>query len=66
MHWDKNRLLHKCPSQNDHNNIQMIHLKNASEATDVHSVLVCIPSIAHIMLPHVLDEVDLLETLWSG
>lgn len=25
-----------------------------------------IPSIAHIMLPHVLDEVDLFEALWSG
>lgn len=25
-----------------------------------------VPSVAHIVLPHVLDEVDLLEALWSG
>ena len=29
------------------------------------ALLASIPSVAHIVLPHVLDEVDLLEALWS-
>lgn len=29
------------------------------------SVCVCVPSVVDVVLPHVPDEVDLLEALWS-